>query len=180
MKPKQEESDLIERLRTLKDHRRKEGKRHPLEVVLLIIILAIMAGAKGERAVSRFASNNKKALIKALKIERKEVPSRSVIQGVIQEVDFLKLQEIFYGWALTIIPIKQKDFFSVDGKAIRGTVKNAQNSFHNFISLVSVFASERKQVLAAGKVEIKKESEIPTVQKLLMLPDCVVMSASPA
>lgn len=171
MKQKQNEPDLIVRLKTLPDHRRKEGKRHPLEAVLLMIILAVMAGAKGERAVARFTKNNKKALIKALQIERKEVPSRSVIQGVIQETDFLKLQELFYGWALTIIPIKKKDFFSVDGKAIRGTVKNAQTNFHNFISLVSVFASERKQVLTASKVEIKKESEIPTVQKLLEMLD---------
>lgn len=38
--------------------------------------MAIMAGAKGERAIDRFSKNNKKALIKALKIERKEVPAR--------------------------------------------------------------------------------------------------------
>lgn len=167
----QKKPDLIALLQTLTDHRRKEGKRHPLEMVLLIIIMAVMAGSKGERAVSRFAKNNKKTLIQALQIERKEVPSRSVIQGVIQQTDFLELQEIFYSWAIAIIPAKKKDFFSIDGKAIRGTVKNPQNNFQNFISLVSVFASERKQVLAVAKVEIKKESEIPTVQKLLEMLD---------
>ena len=93
----------------LKDHRRKEGKRHPLEIVLLIIIMAIMAGSKSERAISRFAKNNKQALIKALKIARKEIPSRSVIQGIIQQTDFSKLQNIFYGWALKIVKIEKNE-----------------------------------------------------------------------
>lgn len=168
---KQKDQDIIALLKTLKDHRRRQGQRHPLEVILLIIILAIMAGAKGERAIARFAQNNKKTLVKALGIERKEVPTRSVIKGVIENVDFMALQNIFYGWALKIIPIKKKDIISIDGKALKGTVREAQNNLQNFTSLVSVFASKRKQVLAATKIETKKESEIPAVQDLLEMLD---------
>jgi len=171
MKQKPREQDLICLLKTLKDHRRKEGKRHPLEIVLLIIIMAIMAGSKSERAISRFAKNNKQALIKALKIARKEIPSRSVIQGIIQQTDFSKLQNIFYGWALKIVKIEKKDIISFDGKAMRGTIKNSQTNFQNFTSLVSVFASKRKQVLTSAKIETKKENEIPTVQALIKMLD---------
>lgn len=166
-KREEKEKDLIVLLRTLKDYRRKQGLRHPLEVILLIIIMAIMAGAKGERAIARFAENNKKALIKALKIERKEVPTRYIIQRTIQNIDFSLLQKIFYQWAIKIIPIEKKDTLSIDGKALKGTVTEAQNNLQNFTSLVSVFASKRKQVLTAGKIEIKKESEIPTARDLI-------------
>lgn len=168
MKQKQSILDL---LKTLKDHRRKEGRRHPKEVVLLIIIMAIMAGAKGERAIDRFAKNNKKTLIKVLGIERKEVPSRSVICGIIQNIDFLELQNIFYQWALKIVKIKEKDIISIDGKAIRGTVKNSHDKFQNFVSLVSVFASKRKQVLTTARIETQKENEIPKVQELIAMLD---------
>lgn len=168
---KQKEHSIVDLLKTLKDHRRKEGRRHPKEVVLLIIIMGIMAGAKGERAIDRFTQNNKKALIKALAIERKEVPSRSVISGVIQNIDFKSLQEIFYQWALKIVKIKEKDIISIDGKAIRGTVKNSHDKFQNFVSLVSVFASKRKQVLTTAKIETQKENEIPKVQELIAMLD---------
>jgi len=171
MKQKQNGQDLLALLRTLKDYRRKQGQRHPLEVILIIIIMAIMAGAKGERAISRFAKNNKEALIKALKIERKEIPGRCIIQRTIQNIDFSQLQNIFHHWALKIIPLKKKEIVSIDGKALKGTIAEAQNNLQNFISLVSVFASQRKQVLTAVKIEIKKESEIPTVQEMIKMLD---------
>ena len=171
MKQKQKGQELIALLKTIKDYRRKQGQRHPLEVILVIIIMAIMAGAKGERAIARFSKNNKKALIKALKIERKEVPTRCIIQRTIQNIDFPKLQNIFYQWALKIIIIKKNDIVNIDGKALKGTVTGAQNNLQNFISLVSVFASKRKQALAAAKIETGKESEIPTVQELIEMLD---------
>lgn len=171
MKQKQKAPDLFALLKTIKDHRRKQGQRHPLEVILLIIIMAIMAGAKGERAIARFAKNNKEALIKALKIERGEVPTRSVIKGVIANIDFTNLQDIFYNWAVKIIKIRQLDIVSIDGKALRGTVTEAQNNLQNFTSLVSVFASKRKQVLTATKINTKKTNEIPAVQELIEMLD---------
>ncbi len=171
MKRKQKEEDLLSLLKTVEDYRRKQGRRHELEIILIIIIMAIMAGAKGERAISRFACNNKKSLIKALKIERKEVPTRCIIQRTIQNIDFSHLQSIFYQWALQIIKLKKKDIVSIDGKVLKGTVQNAQNNLHNFTSLVSVFASKRKQVLTSAKMELKKEGEIPTVQELIQMLD---------
>jgi hypothetical protein len=171
VKQKQKELSIVDLLKTLEDHRRKQGQRHPKEVVLLVIIMGVMAGAKGERAIDRFAQNNKKALIKALDIKRKEVPSRSVIKGVIENIDFKSLQEIFYQWALKIVKLKEKDVVSIDGKAIRGTVKNSHDKFQNFVSLVSVFASKRKQVLTTAKIETQKENEIPKVQELLAMLD---------
>lgn len=171
MKPKQKNPNLFALLKTIKDHRRKQGQRHPLEIILLIIIMGIMAGAKGERAIVRFAQNNKEALIKALKIERGEVPTRSVIKGVIANIDFTNLQSIFYAWATKIIKIQKLDIVSIDGKALRGTVTEAQNKLQNFTSLVSVFASKRKQVLTAAKINTKKTNEIPTVQELVKLLD---------
>lgn len=171
MNQKQKESNIIELIKTLPDYRRKQGLRHPLEVVLLIIIMAIMAGAKGERAIARFAKNNKKDLIKTLKIERKEIPTRYVFKGIIKNINFSELQNIFYQWALKIVKIKEKDIVSIDGKAIRGTVKNSHDKFQNFVSLVSVFASKRKQILTTTKIETRKENEIPKVQELIKMLD---------
>lgn len=171
MKKEQTKPNLWVILGTLKDFRRSQGLRHPLQIVILTIILAIMAGAKSERAIARFLQNNRKELIKALHIERKELPSRTSVQRVIQGLDFKVLRDVFYTWARTMIPLNERDFLSVDGKAIRGTVKDAQSGLQAFVSLVSVFVSERKQVLTAEKIQTKKESEIPAVRKLIRLLD---------
>lgn len=48
MKQNKEEKNLFGLLKELTDHRRKQGTRHPLPIVMIIIILGIMSGAKGE------------------------------------------------------------------------------------------------------------------------------------
>lgn len=145
--------------------------RHPLHTILIIILMAIMSGAKSERAIARFAKNNKDALIKALRIQRKQIPTRNAIQRVIQNIDFAEAERVFGRWAMRLVQIKKKDFVSLDGKALRGTVTNGTNNFQNFVSLVSVFASARRQVLAAARIETKKENEIPSVQELIEMLD---------
>ena len=130
-----------------------------------------MSGAKSERAIARFAKNNKKELVKLLGIKRKEVPSKSVISGVIQNIDFKKLERIFYKWSIQYIHIEKGEWISIDGKSIRGTYKYPDTGLQDFISLVTIFLSKKKQVLSVGKLNVKKENEIPTVRQLIEMLD---------
>jgi hypothetical protein len=59
------------------------------------------------------------------------------------------------------------DTKSTDGKAIGSTTKNTHTAYQHFVSLVSVFSSSRGLILHCGKIENKKESEIPKVQELI-------------
>lgn len=163
--------DLFNLLHNLKDHRRKQGLIYPLPVVLLLTIMAIMNGSKSERSIARFIENNKKELIKELSLKSNRVPTRNIIRGVLQNIDFQELENIFYQWSLNYVKIKNKEWLSIDGKAIRGTVTDPQNSEQNFKSLVSVFVSKRKQNLKSKKIEVKKENEIAIVQELLEMLD---------
>jgi hypothetical protein len=158
---------LFELLGTVKDPRRGQGQRHRIETVLTIVILGIMSGQKGERAICRFAANNRAELLKLLAVTRKEVPSRSVFQNVMQNIDFEELTAIFSKWALALVTLQKSDWIGIDGKAIGGTVTDSKNAGQNFISLVTVFASKRRQILAAGRISNKKESEIPKVRALI-------------
>ncbi len=49
------EFNLREELRTLKDKRRKQAQQHPVDVVLMITIMATMSGYQGYRAIGDFA-----------------------------------------------------------------------------------------------------------------------------
>jgi predicted transposase YbfD/YdcC len=163
--------NLLELLKTgLKDHRRGQGKRHPIEIVVMIILMGIMGGAKSERGIERFANNNRKELVEELEIERGEVPSRRVMREVIEHTDFKELGEIFYNWSKESIGIEKGDWMNIDGKAIRGTVTDKSSSLQDFVSLVSVFASKKKQVLSAGMYKVKEGHELSTARELI---ECV-------
>ena len=161
------EHSLLNLLTQLEDNRRKQGQRHPLHVLFLITIMAIMQGAKSERAIARFAVNNKESLIKELEITRGEVPSRRILAKFIQTLDFSKLQNLFHTWTTRFVNIKKGEWLSVDGKAIRGTIKNASEPMQDFMSLVTVFMNKNKQALFVGKINTKKENEIPKVRELI-------------
>jgi hypothetical protein len=163
----QPKKNLVEHLHTLEDHRRKQGQRHPLHVVALVVIMGIMSGAKSERAVTRFAKNNKEVLIKTLQLTRNEVPSKSVIGSFVQHMDFKKLEELFHLWTMQFVHIEKGEWINIDGKAIRGTFKGQENTLQDFISLVTIFQHKKKQVLTVGKLNAKKENEIPTVRELI-------------
>ena len=99
------------------------------------------------------------------------MPSRASIQRVIKGANFSELERIFYKWTRNHVPIKEREWISIDGKAIRGTVRNHEGAKQNFTSLVSMFVSKRKQVLSVKKIENKKESEIPAVKQLIEMLD---------
>lgn len=170
-KVKKGDNLLITLLSQLEDYRRAQGQRHPLHILLLITIMGIMSGGRSERSIARFAENNKESLIKELNIKRDTVPSRKVLAKFIQHLDFNKLQSLFHTWTMKFVHIKPDEWLSVDGKAIRGTVTNSQNELQNFMSLVTVFASKRKSVLLVGKINTKKENEIPKVRELIEMLD---------
>lgn len=167
MKNKNTEDSLLSLLTQLEDNRRKQGQRHPIHILFLITIMAIMQGSKSERAIARFAINNKESLIKELEITRKEVPSRRILAKFIQTLDFNKLQSLFHTWTTKFVNIKKGEWLSIDGKAINGTVKNANDPFQDFMSLVTIFMNKKKQALFVGKINTKKENEIPKVKELI-------------
>ena len=70
-------------------------------------------------------------------------------------------------WAQQYVDLKEGDWLAVDGKVLNSTITDCNNSYQNFVTMVSVFAHKRGQVLHVAKMENKKESEIPTVRALL-------------
>jgi hypothetical protein len=158
---------LIEYFSELHDVRRKEGRRHSLEFVLIIVVMAIMSNYVGYRAFGDFAKRNKDSLIKHLKPKKPRVPSFLTIRKVLQSIDFKQLTDLFTQWSLQYVEIGKEDYFSIDGKSIRSTVSEYGGEFQNFVSIVSIFSQKSKQVLTQQKYQNKKESEIDVVLDLL-------------
>lgn len=158
-------------LSNLEDFRRGQGRMHTLPMVLIIFIMAAMSGFNGFRPTGDFIEKHKQKLIKLFKPKNDRLPSFQTIARILENIDFDKLTDIFYRWASSRVIIKESEWCSLDGKAIGGTVNNPHNRRQQFTSLVSVFASRQKQVLATGKVESDKKSEIAIVKQLIEMLD---------
>jgi DDE_Tnp_1-associated len=165
------QNNLLDILSQLEDNRRKQGMRHPLHILFLITVMAIMQGAKSERAIARFAINNKKSLINELDIKREEIPSRRILAKFIQNLDFNKLQSLFHTWTMKFVNIKKGEWLSIDGKALKGTITHVNDPLQDFISLVTIFSNKKKIALSVGRINTKKENEVPKVKELIEMLD---------
>lgn len=159
--------NLIEQLRQVKDFRTKDGQRHQLWLVLLFVIMGTMSGYVGYRAWGDFVKRHRRVLIDKFGIQKHGVPSYSTIRRILMGVDFDNLGKTFNQWAQQYVSLDTSEWVGVDGKSIKGTVKNYESEYQNFVSIVSVFAQNRGLVLGLDKLENKKGSEITTVQNLI-------------
>ncbi|MEA5522377.1 ISAs1 family transposase [Limnoraphis robusta] len=159
---------LIKELKKVKDFRRRQGRRHPLWLVLLIVILAAMQGYLGYRAMGDFAKANQQLIVKKFKISSPKVPSSSTIRRVLMGVDWSNLQDIFNQWSSSLCESDDlRDWVCIDGKSLGSTVDNFGNSHQNFVSFVSLYSQEYQVVLGLNCFENKRCSEIKQVQEII-------------
>ena len=162
-----EELDLYTIFKEVTDFRRKQGRQHELPEILLIVTMALMSGYNGIRAIGDFISKHREDLLSILNPRNNVLPSFHTIWRVISNLEFEQLNIAFIKWSRKYIGvIKENEYFSVDGKAIGGTVINPHNKFQQYTNLVSVFCHKRKQVLCFDKVN-DKGGEIPVVKNLI-------------
>ena len=163
MAKKKDVFNLYNKLSQLTDKRRGQGKRHQIELVVILVIMGIMNSYDGYRAIGDFIERNKDELISVFKPKKDLLPSYSTIRRVMSNIDFDELCCIFEGWSDNNITIKKKEWISLDGKAISGTFPEEA---HKFVNVVSLFSIDKKLVFSVGKVD-EKSNEIPKVQELI-------------
>ncbi|MCV9385456.1 ISAs1 family transposase [Reichenbachiella sp. ABR2-5] len=162
---------IIWYLGKVKDHRRGAGQRHSLELVLVIVLMSVMSGYYGYRAIGDFIERNRENLLSTFQPKQDRLPTFYTIRRVLMGLDFDSFSHQFYQWSKAYVSIESGEWLSVDGKAIGGTMSDYSKSYQNFINLVTVFVSRQKMVLANGEVINSKESEIPVVRQLIEMLD---------
>jgi DDE_Tnp_1-associated len=158
---------LIDYLAELPDKRRGAGQRHDQTLILTITIMSIMSNYIGYRAIGDFVKRNREELLKHLQPAKNRLPSFYTIRRVLQNMDYDELSEAIYKWAKQRVSIRKNEWLQIDGKAIGGTITNACNSEQSFVSLVSIYASRHRQVIASKAFKQKKANELQTVQQLI-------------
>lgn len=158
--------NLIERLATLTDVRRAEGKRHSAVIIIVITILAICSQIYTLRGIAAFAKRHRELLTEIFKLKHK-TPSYSPIRSVINNINFDELAKIIFDWLLAEGLINPDDPLSIDGKCIKSTLTDYNSSNQNFLSIVTAFAHKSGIALLSEKYENKKISETEVVRILI-------------
>jgi len=139
---------------------RQRGKvMYPLDEVLLLALLAVLAGAETFVDIARFGAK-KLPLLRRFRPFLGGTPSHDHLGDIFASLDAEHFQRCFVAWvtALTGAPA---EVIAIDGKTSRRS-KGAQTAIH----MVSAFAARQRLVLGQVKVA-EKSNEIIAIPKLL-------------
>ena len=148
--------------RTMKDHRINRKKRHPLENVIAITIVAVICNMESWKDVAFFGEMKKDFFSKFLDL-RNGIPSKDTFRRFFAALDPKVFETHFTQWAKSLAKDIDKEFVSIDGKAIRQANRMREN---NPIHLVSAWASANALILGQIKTD-EKSNEITAIPALL-------------
>jgi predicted transposase YbfD/YdcC len=156
---------LLSYLRQVKDLRKRRGKRYPLEIILVIFILAKLCGQNKIYGIADWAHQQSGYLIEALGLKYKRLPHHSTYRRVLaDEVEGDDLERMM-GEYLSQLPRQGQDtVIAIDGKTVRGTI-TAEDPFG--LHLLAAYLPGEGIVLMQMIVEKDKENEIVVAPKLL-------------
>jgi DDE_Tnp_1-associated len=156
---------LIEHLKTVPDFRTQP--RYPLWVILLLVIMGIMSGAQGYRALEDFVARHQTALLQLLELPHKRLPGFSTLRRVMVRLNYVALGKAFNNWAQEAFPMLPGELVPADGKGIKASVSDYDQEYQDFVSVVSAFSVHQGIVVGLEVMRNGETSEIATLQHLL-------------
>src|SRR4051794_8802050 len=165
--------EIVVHFQELEDPRSTVNRRHPLVSVVVIAMLAVLAGAGGPTAIARWAALKEEFLVQVLDLPN-GVPRKDVFRRVLMVLEPAAFQACFARWlqSLRTEAVAQtgveQPILAVDGKTARRSHDRATGlgALHS----VSVWASEYG--LSLGQVACaEKSNEITAIPELLKLVD---------
>jgi predicted transposase YbfD/YdcC len=151
----------------LADHRQPGKVIYPLREVLLLTLMAVLAGATAFTEIARFGER-KIGLLRRFLPFANGTPAHDHLGDIFAALDPEPFRACFVTWVAgqTGAP---PDAIAIDGKTARGSRKSAKEAgAKEAIHIVSAFAVSQRLVLAQAKVG-EKSNEIVAIPALLDL-----------
>ena len=135
---------------------------YPLDEVLLLSLLAVLAGAEAFTDIARFG-DKKLALLRRFRPFLDGTPPHDRIGEIFAALDAEHFQRCFVAWVAAVTGVPA-GVIAIDGKTLRrsGHKKGGKAPIH----MVSAFAARQRLVLGQVKVT-EKSNEIIAIPKLL-------------
>ncbi len=160
-------ANLITSLQEIKDFRASQGRRYPLWLILLLVIMGTISGCRSYYALEDFGARHYGAVSEKLGLTVTRLPSDTTFRRILQKLDFQVLAQQFEVWASRTIELQPQEWVAIDGKSIKGTVTEHRTAYQNFVAVVSFYSSLQGVVLATQQFESNHNSELKVVQTML-------------
>jgi predicted transposase YbfD/YdcC len=165
--------EVVAHFNQLEDPRSTINRQHPLVSVVVIALMAVLAGASGPTAIARWAKTKEEFLRKLLALPA-GIPRKDVFRRVLMLLNPAAFQACFCNW-LQALRAKATEASDVDRPVLAVDGKTARRSHDRGNGLgalhaVSVWASDFG--LTLGQVACaEKSNEITAIPELLRLVD---------
>lgn len=155
---------FLEYFAELEDPRQPGKIVYPLDEVLLLCLLAVLAGAETFTDIALFGEK-KLHLLRRFLPYLNGTPPHDRLGEIFAALDAEAFQRCFVSWvsAITKIPA---EVIAIDGKTSRRSYK--KRGANDAIHMVSAFAAQQRLVLGQTKVD-EKSNEIVAIPKLLAM-----------
>jgi predicted transposase YbfD/YdcC len=165
--------EVVRHFKDLEEPRSTVNLHHPLVSVVVIALMAVLAGASGPTAIAKWAEMKQDFLLKTLDLPN-GIPRKDVFRRVLMALKPGAFQACFANWlqslrakAAVATGVKQP-VLPVDGKTVRRSHdrKNGLGALHSVSIWASAYGLSLGQVACA-----EKSNEITAIPELLRLVD---------
>jgi len=151
---------FLDHFADLPDPRQLSKVIYPLDEMLLLCLLSVLAGAETFTAIAQFG-RDKLELLRRFRPFVNGTPDHDRLGEVLAALDAEQFQKCFVSWVVSLTGIPA-DVIAVDGKTSRRSHKKGAKPIH----MVSAFAARQRLVLGQVKVA-EKSNEIAAIPGLL-------------
>jgi len=157
-------ADLANYLERIEDPRSEIGRIYPLPMLLIMIILAKLAGQDKPWPMVSWVRERKDELKRLFGWERDQMPCLNTFRTIMEEVvSAQRLEEVFVSYLHERYGGQESELIAIDGKTLRGTIpKGMTRGLH----LLAVYLPEEGVTLKQVVVDEKK-NEISASRGLL-------------
>jgi predicted transposase YbfD/YdcC len=152
-------------LSVIQDPRVERTRKHSLETILVIALLAVICGADSFVAMETYAKSREEWLATFLDLKG-GVPSHDTFGRVFAALNPMMLAEAFRRWTEAMAGSSKEKLIAIDGKTLRRAFKHAGDGV--FVHMVSAWSSVNGVVLGQVKTD-EKSNEITAIPTLLDL-----------
>jgi predicted transposase YbfD/YdcC len=161
--------EIVESFATLEDPRSPINRRHPLPSILVVAVLAVLAGAGGPTAIARWAKFKEELLLRILDLPS-GIPGKDVFRRILMVLKPAAFEACFNAWiarlrdeAIAETGI-ERPIIAIDGKTARRShdAKDGLGPLHVVTAWAGEYGLALGQELCAAK-----SNEITAIPELL-------------